>query len=178
MTIRAVNPATGETIEEYPETPPEEVDRILHAADAAFHAWRRTSVQERAARLREAARLLRERAPEYARLMALEMGKPIAAGRAEAEKCALACDYYAQNGPRFLEPEMVVCLGATAAQALLGPSFRVTKQRGQWLRAPLAERVLATIHPSAILRAPDEAARHREFDGLVADLSRVRDALR
>ena len=107
MTIRAVNPATGETIEEYQETPPEEVDRILHAADAAFHAWRRTSVQERAARLREAARLLRERAPEYARLMALEMGKPIAAGRAEAEKCALACDYYAQNGPRFLEPEMV-----------------------------------------------------------------------
>jgi succinate-semialdehyde dehydrogenase/glutarate-semialdehyde dehydrogenase len=107
MTIRAVNPATGETIEEYPETPPEEVDRILHAADAAFHAWRRTSVQERAARLREAARLLRERAPEYARLMALEMGKPVRAGRAEAEKCALACDYYAENGPRFLAPEMV-----------------------------------------------------------------------
>ncbi|HEX7091168.1 MAG TPA: NAD-dependent succinate-semialdehyde dehydrogenase [Longimicrobiales bacterium] len=107
MTIRAINPATGETIEEYAETPPEEVDRILRAADAAFHAWRRTSVQERAARLREAARLLRERAPEYARLMALEMGKPVRAGRAEAEKCALACDYYAENGPRFLEPEMV-----------------------------------------------------------------------
>ena len=107
MTIRAVNPATGETIEEYQETSPEEVDRILHGADRAFHEWRRTSVQERAARLREAARLLRERAAEYARLMALEMGKPITAGRAEVEKCALACDYYAENGPRFLEPEMV-----------------------------------------------------------------------
>jgi DNA polymerase len=78
----------------------------------------------------------------------------------------------------ILAPEAVVCLGATAAQALLGPAFRVTKQRGQWLRAPLAERVLATIHPSAILRVPDEAARHREFEGLVADLVRVRDALR
>src|SRR5690606_13045578 len=77
MTIRAVNPATGKTIEEYQETPPEEVDRILHAADAAFQKWRRTSVQQRAAHLREAARLLRERAPEYARLMALEMGKPV-----------------------------------------------------------------------------------------------------
>ena len=107
MTIRAVNPATGETIGEYQETPPEEVDRILHAADAAFQAWRRTSVEERAALLREAATLLRERAAEYARLMALEMGKPITAGRAEVEKCALACDYYAENGPRFLEPERV-----------------------------------------------------------------------
>ena len=107
MTIRAVNPATGETIEEYQETPPEEVDRILHAADAAFQEWRRTSVQERASRLREAARLLRERAPEYARLMALEMGKPVRAGRAEVEKCAWVCDYYAENGPRFLEPEVV-----------------------------------------------------------------------
>ena len=107
MTIRAINPATGETIEEYQETPPEEVDRILDAANAAFQAWRRTSVQERAARLREAARLLRERAPEYARLMALEMGKPISAGRAEVEKCAWVCDYYAENGPRFLEPEVV-----------------------------------------------------------------------
>jgi DNA polymerase len=89
-----------------------------------------------------------------------------------------ACRPWLAAELEVLEPEVVVCLGATAAQALLGPAFRVTKQRGQWLRAPLAGRVLATIHPSAILRAPDEAARHREFDGLVADLSRVRDALR
>jgi DNA polymerase len=77
-----------------------------------------------------------------------------------------------------IEPEAVVCLGATAAQALLGPRFRVTKQRGQWLRAPGAPRLLATVHPSAVLRAPDDEARRREFDALVADLALVAAALR
>src|SRR6267142_2631778 len=62
-------------------------------------------------------------------------------------------------------------------QALLGPRFRVTKERGRWVNAPWAERVLATVHPSAILRAPDEETRHREFDLFVADLARVRAAL-
>jgi DNA polymerase len=89
-----------------------------------------------------------------------------------------ACRPWLAAELEVLEPAAVVCLGATAAQALLGPAFRVTKQRGRWLRAPLAARVLATIHPSAILRAPDEAARRREFEGLVADLAHVRDALR
>jgi uracil-DNA glycosylase len=71
-----------------------------------------------------------------------------------------------------------VCLGATAAQALLGPRVRVTKQRGQWLSAPGVRRVLATVHPSSILRAPDDDTRQREFDALVADLAVVRAALR
>ena len=74
-------------------------------------------------------------------------------------------------------PDVVVCLGATAAQALLGPRFRVTRERGAWVKAPWAERVLATVHPSAILRAPDDEARHREFDRFVADLAHVRAAL-
>jgi DNA polymerase len=78
----------------------------------------------------------------------------------------------------IIGPRAVVCLGATAAQALLGPRFRVTRQRGQWLSVPLAPRVLATVHPSAVLRAPDEAARRREFDALVADLAVVGTALR
>jgi DNA polymerase len=89
-----------------------------------------------------------------------------------------ACRPWLDAELALVRPRIVVCLGATAAQALLGPAFRVTKQRGRWLRAPLAARVLATIHPSAILRAPDEAARRREFEGLVADLAHVRDALR
>jgi uracil-DNA glycosylase family protein len=76
-----------------------------------------------------------------------------------------------------VKPEAVVCLGATAAQALLGPRFRVTKQRGQWVQAPWAKRVLATVHPSAILRAPDDETRHREFDLFVADLVHVRAIL-
>ena len=78
----------------------------------------------------------------------------------------------------LVKPEVVVCLGATAAQALLGPAFRVTKQRGQWVSAPWAGRVIATVHPSAILRAPDDETRRREFDAFVADLAIVRGALR
>jgi uracil-DNA glycosylase family protein len=78
----------------------------------------------------------------------------------------------------LVQPEVVVCLGATAAQALLGPTFRVTKQRGQWLAGPGVPRVLATVHPSSILRAPDDEARRRELEGLAADLTVVRDALR
>ena len=76
-----------------------------------------------------------------------------------------------------VKPEALVCLGATAAQALLGPRFRVTRQRGQWVRSPCAPRVLATVHPSSILRAPDDAARERELEAFVADLTAVRTAL-
>jgi DNA polymerase len=88
-----------------------------------------------------------------------------------------ACRPWLQAELEVVKPRVVVCLGATAAQALLGPRFRVTRQRGQWLSAPGASRVLATVHPSSILRAPDAAARRRELDGLVADLERVRGAL-
>ena len=73
----------------------------------------------------------------------------------------------------IVKPVALVCLGATAAQALLGPKFRVTRQRGEWIPARWAPRVMATVHPSAILRAPDEAARHAEMDRFVADLKRV-----
>lgn len=68
-----------------------------------------------------------------------------------------------------VEPALIVALGATAAQALLGRDFRVRRQRGIVLDAPLG-RVLATIHPSAVLRAPDDGARSRELDALIADL--------
>jgi uracil-DNA glycosylase family protein len=69
-----------------------------------------------------------------------------------------------------LQPRVLVCLGATAAQALLGRTFRVTKQRGTPVDSPLAEIVVATIHPSAILRAKDRDA---EYAGFVADLHEV-----
>jgi uracil-DNA glycosylase len=89
-----------------------------------------------------------------------------------------ACMPWLQAELDLVGPDVVVCLGATAAQALLGPRFRVTKQRGHWLSTPLAPRVLATVHPSSILRAPDDGGRQREFDALVADLAVVRAALR
>jgi uracil-DNA glycosylase family 4 len=72
-----------------------------------------------------------------------------------------------------VEPEILVCLGATAAQALLGPSFRVTKQRGIFVDSPLAPAVTATVHPSSILRSPDDATREIETEAFVRDLSVV-----
>ena len=103
----SINPATGETIAEYPETSPAEMRAALRVADKAWLRWRTTSFEERARLLSATARLLRERADRYGRLMAAEMGKPIAGGRAEAEKCATACDYYAEHGARFLADEMI-----------------------------------------------------------------------
>jgi DNA polymerase len=77
-----------------------------------------------------------------------------------------------------VRPQVVVCLGATAAQALLGKQFRVSQQRGQMIPSPLAPFVTATVHPSSILRAPDDESRHRETDLFVADLKRVAAVLR
>src|SRR6266542_1520092 len=76
-----------------------------------------------------------------------------------------------------LEPRVLVCLGATAAQALLGGTFRVTRQRGQFVESELAPLVLATVHPSSVLRAPDDEARAVAYRGLVDDLSKVARAL-
>ncbi|GAO05157.1 UdgX family uracil-DNA binding protein [Anaeromyxobacter sp. PSR-1] len=77
-----------------------------------------------------------------------------------------------------VRPRALVCLGATAAQALLGRGFRLTERRGQPVPSPLAEIVIATVHPSAVLRAPDDAARREALAGLVADLARVAALLR
>jgi uracil-DNA glycosylase len=81
-----------------------------------------------------------------------------------------ACRPWLDAELTVVQPRVLVCLGATAAQALLGRAFRVTKQRGTPVDSPLAEVVMATIHPSAILRAEDRDA---EYAGFVADLERV-----
>jgi DNA polymerase len=88
-----------------------------------------------------------------------------------------ACLPWLQAELEIVKPTVLVCLGATAAQALLGPKFRVTKQRGQWVPARWAPHVMATVHPSAILRAPDDASRHAEMERFVADLARIRPIL-
>jgi uracil-DNA glycosylase family 4 len=72
---------------------------------------------------------------------------------------------------------VLVCLGATAAQSLLGRQFRVTKQRGEWIDSDLAEHVTATIHPSAILRQRDDESRHEEMSRFVEDLKLVASVL-
>lgn len=69
-----------------------------------------------------------------------------------------------------VKPQIVVLLGATAAQGALGRDFRVTKHRGEWISSALAPHVMATVHPSSILRAPDDDARHEEMRKFIADL--------
>jgi DNA polymerase len=76
-----------------------------------------------------------------------------------------------------IRPRVVVCLGATAAQALLGSAFRVTRQRGEFVPSPLAPFVLATVHPSSLLRAPDEETRHVEMRRFIEDLRTAGAAL-
>jgi len=107
MTMKAVNPVTSETIKEYDEMSAAEVRGIIEKAHEAFLTWRETSLDARADRMRQAAQTLRNGADQYARLMAEEMGKPITGGRAEAQKCAWACDYFADNAAQFLQPETI-----------------------------------------------------------------------
>ncbi len=84
-----------------------------------------------------------------------------------------ACRPWLEAEIAVVKPEVLVCLGATAAQTLLGASFRVTKQRGLFVPSPLAPKVTATVHPSSILRAPDDEARRLETARFIADLKKV-----
>ena len=102
MTLRSVNPATGEPIREYQEATPAEVAMILAEASCAFAGWKRTAFADRAAKMRAAADRLEERKEELALLMAEEMGKPLAQGRSEVEKCAWVCRYYADHAQELL----------------------------------------------------------------------------
>jgi succinate-semialdehyde dehydrogenase / glutarate-semialdehyde dehydrogenase len=102
MAIQSVNPATGESLETIAESSREDVERALAAAHAAFLEWRNTRYVARAKPMRQAATMLRTRKPDYARVMTLEMGKPIVQAEAEIEKCAWACEYYADHAESLL----------------------------------------------------------------------------
>ena len=89
-----------------------------------------------------------------------------------------ACRPWLETEIALVKPRVLVCLGATAAQALLGRAFKVSQQRGEFVPSPLAPRVLATVHPSSILRERDDAARHEAMGRFVADLKTVAAELR
>jgi DNA polymerase len=89
-----------------------------------------------------------------------------------------ACVPWLEAELELVKPRVLVCLGATAAQALLGRDFRVTQQRGKFVESKLAPHVLATVHPSSILRAPDDDSRHREMARFMEDLRPVARLLR
>jgi DNA polymerase len=81
-----------------------------------------------------------------------------------------ACRPWLEAELRLVKPKMVLVMGATAAQTIFGPSFRVTRDRGKVLSSKFAAKVVATVHPSSLLRQPDEASREREYKHFVADL--------
>lgn len=108
MAIATVNPATGEVVRSYEPHDAAAVERALAAAADAARTWRAVPVADRAAVVARTGDLLDERRDAYARLMTLEMGKPIRSARDEAAKCALACRFYAEHGPRFVAPETLL----------------------------------------------------------------------
>src|SRR5687767_12869152 len=103
--MHSTNPATGELIATYDEQTWDQVAARLAAVKKAFSTWRDTSFEHRARCLSAAADVLDRRREELARLMALEMGKPIRQGRAEIQKCASVCRYYGTHGAQFLAPQ-------------------------------------------------------------------------
>ena len=103
----SINPATGDLITGYDEHTDSEIDSILKQADEQQRRWMKTGFPERAVLMNNAATVLKTRREEYARLMTLEMGKPIAAARAEVDKCAWVCNYYADHAESFLKSETI-----------------------------------------------------------------------
>lgn len=107
MSLLSTNPYTGTQLKSYNEHTEQEVIEKLEQASEAWLQWRAVSFGERGRPLIRAATILRERAEEYATMMAMEMGKPVAQGVSEAQKCAWVCEYYAENAEGFLSPEFV-----------------------------------------------------------------------
>ena len=105
--MRSINPATDELIAEYPEMTPPELRASLDACDAAFRRWRSEPIAARARPMRELARLLRAERDRLAVLATREMGKHVRDSRAEVEKCAWACEYFAENAADFLREEVI-----------------------------------------------------------------------
>ena len=88
-----------------------------------------------------------------------------------------ACKPWLEAEIELIKPRVIVCLGASAAQVLLGSDFRVTQRRGEFIESPLAAYVMATVHPSSVLRAPDDETRREERARLVADFKKLRTIL-
>jgi succinate-semialdehyde dehydrogenase/glutarate-semialdehyde dehydrogenase len=107
MPYISLNPATNTTLKTYASWNSNHLADALQDAFHARHRWSRMTFAERIESMNRAAALFRERVDEYARLMAIEMGKPLREGRAEVEKCALACDFYAAHAEQFMRTEVV-----------------------------------------------------------------------
>ncbi|MHA2346541.1 MAG: NAD-dependent succinate-semialdehyde dehydrogenase [Candidatus Hodarchaeales archaeon] len=107
MTIKVINPYNNQIVTEYPKMTAEEVNTILKDVQEEFNRWKKTSFDHRKQLMNKAAEILRENKDKYAKLMAIEMGKPIIDGRAEVEKCAWVCEYYANEAEIQLSDEVI-----------------------------------------------------------------------
>ena len=107
MAIQSLNPATNEILKSFSPFTPDKVEQLLAEADQAFQQWRKTLITERAELMRAAAQELKNNNQHYAEIITLEMGKPIREARAEINKCALCCDFYADNAEEFLKDEYI-----------------------------------------------------------------------
>ncbi len=105
--LQSINPVNEDLIKEYKEHTDTEIDEIVNSSEKAFKGWQSFDYGKRAKLLIRAGEILRNNIDEYAELMTREMGKPIAGARAEVEKCAWVCDYYAENGDSFLKDEII-----------------------------------------------------------------------
>jgi succinate-semialdehyde dehydrogenase/glutarate-semialdehyde dehydrogenase len=105
--LQSVNPANLQTIETHPQMSPSEVNQIIDLAHNSFESWKETSLKHRSNLMMKAADVLLKNKEDYSKLMTLEMGKPISQSRAEVEKCAWVCEYYADNAEIFLTDEII-----------------------------------------------------------------------
>ena len=117
MSLESINPATGRVMRVFEEWSVAETDRVVEEVHGRWPGWRDRSFAERATLMRKAAEVLRLHTGEYAELMALEMGKPLAQGRAEVEKCAWVCEFYADHAAGYLADEPVDSDGSRAMVA-------------------------------------------------------------
>ena len=126
--VRSVNPATGDTIAEHALLEGAAIDAALERAWQGWLAWREVPLPDRAARLRALGTELRARASQLADTIVAEMGKPVTQARAEVEKCAALCDWYAKHGPAYLADERLPVTddgAAIVAWQPIGPVFAV-----------------------------------------------------
>ncbi len=105
--LESINPATEAVLARFPASTPDEIETAIAEAEAAQQTWRRTSFDERAVAMRRLAAHLRSNRDDYAQLITLEMGKPMAEARAEIDKCAWACEFYADQAAGFLADDVI-----------------------------------------------------------------------
>jgi acyl-CoA reductase-like NAD-dependent aldehyde dehydrogenase len=143
MTIKAINPATGEQFASHEEMTDDAVREAVDKAHDAFLNWRRAPFPRRAPLMRQVAQWLRDHAGKYAELMAQEMGKPVRDGVAEIQKCALTCDFYAENAERFLADQdrsrQELCHVSTTRRRLGGDAVEFSVLAGLSIRGAVVD---------------------------------------